>query len=104
MTYVDKYGRNDHINAFIWREDGCARRYRVKYGRCVVAKGGIWGRIAELQIDRVASQSDILERQLSDDDIPNALRGELRNELGGILKRRESARSEEGVDQKKRHR
>ena len=41
MTYVDKYGRNDHGMAFISREDGCARRYHMKYGRGVVAKGEI---------------------------------------------------------------
>ena len=74
----------------------------MKYGRGVVAKGGIWGRISDLQIDRVAVQKGILERQLEDGDIPNAVREELGGELGGILKRCESARCEEDADQKKR--
>ena len=44
----------------------------------------------------------ILERQLEDEAIPNSLRAELRNELGGILKRWRSSRTEEEADQKKK--
>ena len=67
----------------------------------MVSKGEIRGRVAELEIDRVAVQKDILERQLEDEDTCNALRRELGNELGGIAKRWESSRSEEEADQKK---
>ena len=36
----------------------------MKYARGVVVKGDIWGKLAELEIDRVAVQKDILERKL----------------------------------------
>ena len=37
------------------------------------------GKLSELQIDKVASQKEILKKQLDEDDIPSGLRTELQN-------------------------
>ena len=74
----------------------------MKYGRCVVEKGDIWDNLAGLRIDKVAVPKDILEWKLSEEEISNARRTELRNELGGIRERWKTSRNEE-ADQKKRH-
>ena len=94
MAYVDRFGRHDHAAAFICQEGGCDCLYRVKYTRGVVEKGDIWGKLAELQIDKVAAQKAILKKKLEEEDIPNALRTELIDELGGIRERWGSHRSE----------
>ena len=59
------------------------------------------GRLAELQIDKVAALKDIPKKQLGEGDIAGDSRAQLRRELGGILERCGSGRSEE-ADQKKR--
>ena len=63
-------------------------------------KGDMWDRLAELQIDKVASRKDSPKKKL-EGDIDGDLRAQLRRELGGILERWGSGRSEE-EDQKKR--
>ena len=58
-------------------------------------KGDTRDRLEELQIDTVAAQKDIPAKQLEDEEIAGDLRSQLRRELGGILERWESDRSEE---------
>ena len=101
MTYVDNFGGNDHGVAFLRQANGSACRFHMKYARGVVARGDIWGKLAEFQIDRVSAQRGILGRKLAEGDIPNALRTEIRNELEGIRERWETPRSEE-ADQERR--
>ena len=50
--------------------------------------------MAELQIDRIADQKEILKKQLGGGDISEALREEIIDELSGIRQRWESPRSE----------
>ena len=42
-------------------------------------EGRYMGKLSELQIDKVASQKEILKKQLDEDDIPSGLRTELQN-------------------------
>ena len=58
-------------------------------------------RLAELQIDKVAVRKDIPTNQLGGDEIAGDMGAQLRRELGGILDRWGSGRTEE-ADQKKR--
>ena len=68
----------------------------MRYTRGVEAKGDMRGRLAELQIDKVAAQIDIPTKQLEDEEIAGDSRSQLRGELGGILGRCESGRSKGG--------
>ena len=62
----------------------------------------MWDRLAELQIDKVAARKDIPTKKLEDEDIAGDLSDRLRWELGGILERWESDRSEEEDQKQKR--
>ena len=73
----------------------------MRYTRGLEAKGDMWGRLAELKIEKVAVQKDIPTKQLEDEEIAGWGRAQLRRELVGIHHRWESGRSEE-EDQKKR--
>ena len=62
LTYTDRHGGNGLGAAFICRLQSCACRYRMRYTRGVEVKEDMWGRLAELQIDKVAAQKDILKK------------------------------------------
>ena len=74
---------------------GCSCRYDVKYTRGVIEKGEERGELSDLQIDKVAAQKDIAKKKLGEDDIPDGLRIEIRDELGNINRRWESSREED---------
>ena len=95
LTYADSHGGNGQGVAFIYRLQSLACRYHRRYTRGVEAKGDMPDRLAELQIDKVAERTDILTNQLEEGDIAGDLRSQLRSELGSILERWESDRSEE---------
>ena len=57
--------------------------------------------LADLQIDKVAARKDILTKQLEEEEIAGDLRAQLRRELGGILERWESDRSEDAYQKKR---
>ena len=101
MTYVDRLRINISEKAFMCQLGGCACRYHMMYTRGVVEKGEEWGKLAEFQIGKVAAQKEILKKQLEEGDIPDGLRVEIRDELGNINKRWESAR-EEDAEKKER--
>ena len=52
---------------------GCACRYHAKYTRGVVETGEEWGKLAELQIARVAERKEISKKQLAEEDLPDGL-------------------------------
>ena len=101
MIHVDRLGINVSEKAFIGQVGGCARRYHIQYTRGVIEKGEVWGKLAELQIDKVEVRMEISKKQLWAGDIPDGLRVEIRGELGNINERWESPR-EEDAKQKKR--
>ena len=74
MIYVDRLGGNSSERAFMCHVGGCDCRYRVKYTRWVIARGDEWGKLAELQIGKVAAQKEIPNKQLGEEDIPDGLR------------------------------
>ena len=87
MIYVDRLrGDTEETCIFMCQVGGWACRYRMKYTRGVGEDGEIWGRLAELRIDKVAVRKEILQRQSGEGDIPDGLRVELRYELRNIDK------------------
>ena len=52
---------------------GFACRYHVMYTRGVIEKGEGRGKLAELQIDKVAAQKEISKKQLEEEGIPGGI-------------------------------
>ena len=67
----------------------------MRYTRGVEAQVDMRDRLAELQIDKVALQKDIPSKQLEDEEIAGDLGTQLGRELGEILERWGSVRTEE---------
>ena len=93
--------RNIIERDFMCQVGGFACRYRVKYTRGVVGRGAEWGKLAELQIDKVSAQKDISKKRLEEEDIPGGLRVEIRGELSNINKRWGPSREEDAKQMKK---
>ena len=72
----------------------CSCRHHMRYTRGVELKGDAYDRLAELQIDKVAVQKDILLKQLGE-AATDLEREHIQEELDTIDGRRESDRSEE---------
>ena len=66
----------------------------MKYTRGVVEKGEEWGKLSELQIDKVEVQKEIWKKQVGEEDMPDGLVIDIRDELGNINRRWESSREE----------
>ena len=73
---------------------GCDCRHHMKYTRGVVEKGEEWGKLSELQIDKVEVQKEIWKKQVGEEDMPDGLVIDIRDELGNINRRWESSREE----------
>ena len=63
--------------AFLRHEGGFACRYHMEYTSGIVEKGDICDRMAELQIDKIPDQKEILKKKLEGGDISEALGAEL---------------------------
>ena len=66
LIYTDRQGRHTGHRAFICQipaNDTCACRYHMRYTKGIRLKTSQWEQRAELQIDSVALQRDILVRQ-----------------------------------------
>ena len=66
LTYTDSQGAGGRSRSSICRLQWRSCRYHMRYTRGVEAKGDMWDRLEELQIDKVAVQKDIPARKLSD--------------------------------------
>ena len=102
LIYVDRLGGNRSGRAFMCQVGGFSFRYRTKYTRGVIERGEERGKLAELQIDKVAAQREVTKKQLEGEDIPDGLRVEIKSELASIRKRWEPPRDEDAKQGKGR--
>ena len=79
MIHVDMFWWNSSETRFMYQVAGFAPRYHAKYTRGVIEKGEMWYRLAEWEIDKVAAQKEISQKQLGEGDIPDGLSAELRD-------------------------
>ena len=83
-----------------------SRRVRMSVSHEVYERGHrerrrAGGKLSELLIDKVEVQKEILKKQLEEEDIPDGLSVEIKNELGRITRRCESSREEDAKQRKR---
>ena len=107
LIHTDRKGRNAGAESSIcqipWQNKPiiCSRRWRMRYTRGVRFKERQWGHLAELQMDTISSQKDILIDQNRNERAERETKEFNLMLLAGINERWESSR-EEGDDTTKK--
>lgn len=69
ILYIDRIGRSIVDMAFMCKVEDSDCRYRMKYTRGFAERGGIWGTLAELHVDKVAVRKEMREKKLEEEGL-----------------------------------
>ena len=91
LTYTDNHGLNTGARSPICQiplKDGRSCRYHMIYTRGIKLKRDQWGRLEELQVDRIASWRDIPKRHIDEKETSAELKDCNKGQLGETRRQR----------------